>query len=143
MRIRQLNHSVYQIQYHLVWGTKYRRKVLKYYVRKELIQYLYKVQKKYPNWYFHKINTGDDYVHILIEIPPKYSISEVVRKLKSETSVNLKRKFKFIRQIYEKCPMWSRGYFISTVGLNEEQIKRYIEKQNRFDIGTDVITEFS
>jgi len=58
MRIRRLNHSVYQLQYHLVWGTKYRRKFLKHYVRKTLIDSLYKTQKRYPDWFFHKINTG-------------------------------------------------------------------------------------
>ncbi|HEX9503248.1 MAG TPA: transposase, partial [Patescibacteria group bacterium] len=64
MRIRQLNHSVYQIQYHIVWGTKYRRKILKHYVRSELIKFLYEVQRQYPDLYFDNINTGDDHVHI-------------------------------------------------------------------------------
>ena len=96
MRIRRLNHSVYQLQYHLVWGTKYRRKFLKHYVRKTLIDSLYKTQKRYPDWFFHKINTGLDHVHILIEIPPKYAISSVVQKLKTQASVDLKKQFKFI-----------------------------------------------
>jgi putative transposase len=144
MRIRKLNHSVYQIQYHVVWGTKYRRKVLKYYVRDELIQSFYRVQRKYPDWYFHQINTGDDHVHLLIEIPPKYSISEVVQKLKCIASVDLRNKFKFIKEIYlEKTGMWSDGYFVSTVGLNEEQIKKYIQNQNKYDISQDVSKEFS
>ena len=72
MRIRQLNHGVYQVLYHLVWGTKYRRKFLKHYVRTELIKSLYNIQKRHPDWYLHKINTGDDHVHILLEFPPKY-----------------------------------------------------------------------
>ena len=143
MRIRQLNHSVYQIEYHLVWGTKYRRKILKHYVRKELIRGLYKIQRKYPDWYYHKINTGDDHVHLLIEIPPKYSIAEVVQKLKADTSQILKKRFKFITKIYPKGNIWSVGYFVSTVGLNEEQIKKYIERQSNFDKGVDMSSEFS
>ncbi len=149
MRIRRLNHSVYQIQYHLVWGTKYRRKFLKHYVRKELIRSLYQIQRKYPDWYFHKINTGEDHVHLLIEIPPKYSISKVVQVLKSVTSAHILKKFKFIRHIYRnniannKSGVWSVGYFVSTVGLNEEQIKKYIDNQNKYDLGFDISSEFS
>ena len=143
MRIRQLNHSVYQIQYHLVWGTKYRRKVLKHYVRKELIRSLYKIQRKYPDWYYHKINTGEDHVHLLIEIPPKYSIAEVVQKLKNSTSFELRKRFKFLERIFHKGKMWSTGYFVSTVGLNEEQIRNYIERQNQFERGKDLTGKFS
>ena len=143
MRIRQQNHSVYQIQYHIVWGTKYRRKILKYYVRKELIKSFYKIQRKYPDWYFHGINTDSDHVHILMEIPPKYKISEVIQKLKIQSNYDLRRKFKFIKQIYEKRhSVWGVGYFVSTVGLNENQIKKYIEKQGNNDIGKDVTAEF-
>lgn len=143
MRIRQLQHSVYQTNYHIVWGTKYRRKILKHYVKKELIKSLYSVQKKYPDWYFHKINIGDDHIHILMEIPPKYAISEVVKKIKVYSSQQMKKKFKYIDRIYPKRRMWSVGYFVSTVGLNEEQIKRYIEKQSIWDAGIDVTDEFS
>ena len=143
MRIRQQNHSVYQIQYHVVWGTKYRRKILKSYVRKELIKSFYKVQRNYPDWYFHQINTGSDHVHILMEIPPKYKISEVIQKLKIKSNNDLRQSFKFIKQIYEKRhSVWGVGYFVSTVGLNEEQIRKYIEKQNQDDLGIDVSGEF-
>ena len=144
MRIRQLNHSVYQTEYHLVWGTLYRRKFLKHYVREELIRSLYNVQKEHPDWYFVKINTGDDHVHLLLEIPPKYSIAEVVQKLKTRTSFRLRKKFKFISEIYDgKDRIWATGYFVSTVGLNEANIKKYIERQNAFDRGIDLTGEFS
>ena len=144
MRIRRLNHSVYQLQYHLVWGTKYRRKFLKHYVRKTLIDSLYKTQKRYPDWFFHKINTGLDHVHILMEIPPKYTVAEVVQKLKSQASVDLKKQFKFIRQIYGvENGIWSDGYFVSSVGLNEDQISKYIEKQNNYDLGFNAEEELS
>jgi len=142
MRIRKLNHSVYQIEYHLVFGTKYRRKILKKYVQSELIKGLRKVQRRFPDWYIHKINTGDDHVHILIEIPPKYSISDTVKNIKTVTSVHLRKKFKFINEIYQDGNLWSAGYFVSSVGLNEAQIKKYIERQGSFDIGEDA-SEFS
>ena len=136
MRIRQLCHSVYQIQYHLVCGTKYRYKIIKPYVKVRLIRFLFVlIRTKYPTWYIEKINTGEDHLHILIEIPPNIEVSRVVQKLKMFASVYLKQEFPFIRKIYEEGNVWSVGYFVSTVGLNEEKIKKYIERQSRQDLG--------
>ena len=143
MRVRQLNHSVYQTEYHLVCGTLYHRKFLKHYVRQELVKSLYHIQKEHPDWYFTKINTGDDHVHLLMEIPPKCSVSEVVQKLKSKTSFYLRKKFKFISEIYDGKGIWGTGYFVFTVGLNEANIKKYIERQNNFDRGFDLTGELS
>lgn len=138
MRIRQLNHSIYQIQYHLVWGTKYRRNILKYYVREELIKSFYKTLKRHPDWFLSKVNTGLDHVHLLLEIPPIYSLAAVVQELKACSSTHLRKHFKFIDDIYRHSGLWSVGYFVSTVGLNEEQIKKYIERQNNYDRGVDL-----
>jgi len=143
MRIRKLSHSVYQVQYHIVWGTKYRRKILKHYVRKELIKSFYKTQRTHPTWYMHQINTGDDHVHLRIEFPPTYDISEVVRELKSRSSGHLRKMFKFIDKMYQWSGVWSVGYFVSTIGLNEDRIKKYIAKQGEWDKGSDVTNEFS
>ena len=144
MRVRRLNHSVYQINYHLVWGTKYRRKILKSYVRSELIKSLYRTQRRHPDWYFRSINTGDDHVHLLIEIPPKDAVANVVRELKATSSAHLKKRFPFIQKIYRKRGrLWSAGYFVSTVGLNENQIRRYIEQQNVWDRGVTLSDELS
>ena len=144
MRIRRLNHSVYQVQYHVVWGTKYRYKILKPYVKRVLIRKIFElITIKYPSWYIHKINTGDDHVHMLLEIPPSVSLAEAVQKLKANTSIYLKHEFKFIRRIYDERGVWGVGYFVSTVELNESQIRGYVEKQDRFDKGEDMSKEFS
>lgn len=143
MRIRELNHSVYQVQYHIVWGTKYRRKILKDYVKVELIKSLYKTQKSHPTWYFHRINTDRDHVHLIIEIPPKDSLAFCVQQLKSHASADLQRKFKFIDKMSEDGSVWGVGYFVSTIGLNEDQIRKYVERQGLYDRGTDVTKEFS
>ena len=103
---------------------------------------LYRTQKKHPDWYFLNINTANDHVHVLMEVPPKYSISEVVQTLKAESAAMLKRKFHFISKIYDDTGIWSTGYFVSTVGLNETNIKKYIDKQNAFDRGIDLTGEF-
>lgn len=134
MRIRSLNHSTYQHQFHIVWGTKGRRKILKPYVLTELRKALYTTVKKYPTLWIESMNTDEDHVHLQIEIPPNIAISDAVGKLKAESSRHLRKRFKFIREIYlEKDGIWSVGYFSSTVGLNEEQVRRYVAWQGRKD----------
>ena len=143
MRTRSLNHSVYEVAYHLVWGVKYRKKILKDYVKPEIINSIKKLQRTYPTWFVHEINTDQDHIHILIEFPPDASISEVVQKIKIQTSKDIRSKFKFIDKIFTKSGIWSVGYYVSTVGLNEEKIRKYIEHQGKEDLGSDASNLFS
>ena len=134
MRIQHLNHSTYQHQYHIVWGTKGRRKYLKPYVVTELKKSFYELCKKYPTLWIENMNADEDHVHIQIEIPSNIAVSDAVGKLKSASSFHLKKYFKFIREMYlDKDGIWSVGYFSSTVGLNEAQIAKYIEWQGKRD----------
>jgi len=123
MRIRALNHSTYQHQYHIVWGTKYRRKFLKDYVKPELLAVFGSAMKKYPELQIVAINTDNDHIHLQIEIPPDLAVAAVVQQLKSMSSAHLKKKFKFIKTMYLDGGVWSVGYFSSTIGLNEQQVK--------------------
>ena len=135
MRTQHLNHSTYQHQYHIVWGTRWRRKILKDYVKVELRYSFEETIKKYPTLFLCAANTNSDHVHIQIEIPPTIAVSDAVRTLKAASSLRLRKKFKFIRDLYlEKDGIWSVGYFSSTVGLNEGQIRRYIEWQGKQDL---------
>ena len=135
MRMQSLNHSTYKLQYHLVWGTKYRRKWIKDYVKAELLKSLYNTTKKYPTLWIESVNTDEDHIHLQIEIPPNIAISDAVQKLKARSSLHLRKRFKFIREIYlEKDGIWSVGYYVSSVGLNEKQIKKYIEWQDKKDV---------
>ena len=135
MRIRNLNHSTYQHQFHIVWGTRYRRKILKPYVLTELKKSFHNTIKKYPTLWIENMNTDEDHIHVQLEIPPNVNVSDVVSKLKSASSAHLRKRFKFIREIYlEKDGIWSVGYFSSTVGLNEAQVRKYIDWQGRKDL---------
>lgn len=132
MRIQHLNHSTYQHLYHIVWGTKGRRKFLQSYVLPVLKQSLFETVKKYPTLYIQVVNTDQDHVHLQIEIPPNIAVSDAVRALKAQSSFALQKRFKFIAQMYlEKDGIWSVGYFSSTNGLNDEKIRRYIEWQGK------------
>jgi len=132
MRTMHLNHSTYKLQYHIVWGTKYRHKWLKSYVLTELRSSFRETLKKYPTLHLFETNTDDDHVHIQIEIPPNISISDAVSALKSRSSLDIQKKFKFIKEMYlDKDGIWAVGYFVSSVGLNEETVKKYIEWQGK------------
>lgn len=132
MKTKHLNHSTYKLQYHIVWGTKYRYKWLKDYVKTALKESLFHTCKKYPTLFIHIINTDQDHVHIQVEIPPNISISDAVQQFKGASSMVIRKKFKFIREMYlEKDGIWSVGYFVSSVGLNEETVKKYIEWQSK------------
>lgn len=143
MRIRNLNHSRYQHEYHIVWCTKYKRKLLQAYVKPVLIAWLFDIIKKYPTLYIQTVNTDLDHIHLQIEIPPDVAVSAVVQRLKMITSIKLRNKYKFIKEMYLDSNIWSVGYFSSTIGLNEEQIKRYIENQGAEDLPQDASSEFS
>jgi len=131
MKIQSLNHSTYELQYHIVWGTKSRRKWLKQYVKQELISSLYNTVKLYPTLHIEAINTDRDHVHLQIVIPPNIAISDAVRALKSRSSFQIRKKFKFIDKMYiDKDGIWSVGYFVSSIGLDEARIKAYIEQQD-------------
>ena len=132
MRTRRLNHSTYKLQYHIVWGTKYRYRWLKEYVKAELKASFYQTIKKYPTLYLFEINTDEDHVHLQLEIPPNIAISDAVSALKSNSSFYLRKKFKFIKEMYlDKDGIWSVGYFVSSIGLNETQVKKYIAWQDK------------
>jgi len=132
MKTKSLNHCAYRHLYHIVWGTKHRRKWLKDYVRTELITSLYQTCKKYPTLHIEAINTDQDHVHMQIEIPPNIAVSDAVQRLKANSSQHIQKKFKFIKDMYlEWDGIWGVGYFSSTNGLNEEQVRKYIAWQGK------------
>ncbi len=132
MRTMSLNHSTYKLQYHIVWGTKYRYRWLKDYVKTELRKSLQETVKKYPELHLFELNTDQDHVHLQIEVAPNMTISDAVKVLKGNSSIHLRKKFKFIREMYiGKDGIWSVGYFVSSLGLNEDQVRKYIEQQGR------------
>ena len=94
------------------------------------------VRKFYPEIEYLERNIQLDHVHLVISFPPKLSISQVVQIIKSNTGKALKDKFDFLKQrYYGRGGIWSIGYFVSTVGLNEEMIMQYVKYQEKEDFG--------
>ena len=136
MKIKKTAHAAYRVQYHIVWTTRFSKKILVEGVQEYLEIKIKEVRKYHPDWEIVSIGFGEEHVHLSIEFPPKYSGSYVVETIKKNTSRHLKKKFKFIRKAYwDDGGMWSVGYFFSTIGINEEVIKNYIEYQGREDSG--------
>ena len=95
------------------------------------------IERRHPELEVFEVNTDEDHVHLLLSIAPKMSISRAVILLKTNTARMMSKKFPFLKLVYEgmKDSIWSPGYFVSTVGLDEAQIKRYIELQGQEDSG--------
>jgi putative transposase len=94
------------------------------------------VRKHHPEIEYVERNVQPDHIYIVVSFPPKYSISKVVQIMKTNTGRELREKFEFIRKrYYGRGGMWSVGYFASTVGLDEEMIKRYVRYQEKEDLG--------
>lgn len=137
MKLHKQAHVVYKTQYHIVWVTRYRRKILVPGVAAYLKLIVKEVRKFHPDWYIETVGTDLDHIHLHMIIPLKYAISKVVETMKSITSARLKEKFShFLSQIYwDHGGIWARGFFVSTVGVNETVIKRYVEYQGKQDAG--------
>ena len=126
-------HVAYQLGYHIVWIPKYRRKVFV----QGVSEYVKKVIKtsvidRYPDVFVHEINIQKDHIHVLLEIPPKYSISSVVGYIKGVTARKLRKHFEFLQHARS---LWANGFFVSSIGKNEELIRKYIKYQNSHDFG--------
>jgi len=136
MRLIKSAHTVYRTQYHIVWVTRYRRKILNEGVREYLKTKLQEARKYYPDWEYIETGIAEDHLHLHMVIPPKYSVSMVVETLKKNTSRELSRKFRFLRSVYwDSEGIWTKGFFVSTVGINEAVIRNYVRMQEKEDTG--------
>ena len=136
VKLHKAAHTVYKTQYHIVWVTRFRRQILVEGVASYLRVKLRDVQKYYPDWHFTEIGIDKDHVHVHIVIPPKYSVSFAVETIKKNTSRALREKFQFLDKVYwDRGGIWSKGDFVSTVGITEEIIRRYVAKQGQEDAG--------
>ncbi len=136
MKLHKAAHTVYKTQYHVVWVTRFRRRILVEGVAKSLRLKLREVQKYYPDWHFTEIGIDKDHVHVHMVIPPKYGVRFAVETIKKNTIRALREKFRFLDKVdWDRGGIWSKGYFVSTVGITEEIIRRYVAKQGQEDAG--------
>ena len=134
--VESLNHSVWDCKYHVVFIPKCRRKTL----YGDLRQYLGEVFRRLAQQKESRIEEGhllSDHVHMLIAIPPKYAVAQVVGFIKGKSAIHLARVYGERKRNFVGQHFWARGYFVSTVGRDERVIREYIQKQEREDARLD------
>ena len=130
-QFKKLSHSLYECKYHVVFCPKYRYKILEEDVKAYVIQQIYRLCNQKDGVEVLEINVQPDHVHVVLVIPPKYAVSEVIGFLKGKLALRLFDRFPALRKRYWGQHVWSRGYCVSTVGLDEERIRKYVKWQHR------------
>ena len=138
---QSLNHTVWECKYHIVWIPKYRRKALYGDLREHLGTILRElaVQRESNILEGH---LRPDHIHMLISIPPKYAVAQVVGFIKGKSAIQIARTFGGRKRNFTGQHFWARGYFVSTVGRDEKVIREYIKKQEQEDRRLDQLNMF-
>ena len=136
MEVRRQAHAFYRCQYHIVITTRYRRKILRGGMKSHLKLKLLEIRKYYPDIEYIETSIQEDHVHLVMTIPPKYSIATVVGLIKQNTAKSMREKFAFMKYVFfGRGGIWSVGYFVSTVGLDERTVQNYVKRQEEEDLG--------
>jgi putative transposase len=123
-----LSHTKWECKYHVVFIPKYRRKVLYGQVRKDLGEVFRELARQKESW-VEEGHLQADHVHMLLSIPPKYAVAQVVGYLKGKSAIYIARTYGGRLRNFVGEHFWARGYFVSTVGRDEEAVRRYIQAQ--------------
>ncbi len=132
MSVQKLNHTTWDCKYHIVFIPKRRQKV----IFGQLRTHLGKIFHELANQRGVEILEGHlmpDHVHMCVSIPPKHSVSSVVGFIKGKSAIAIARQFMGRRRNYSGSSFWARGYYVSTVGLDEEVVRSYIRNQEKED----------
>ena len=136
---RSLSHSKWDCKYHVVFIPKYRRKVLYSSLRKHLGS-LFRELARHKECEVGEGHLMVDHVHMLISIPPKYSVAQVMGFIKGKSAIHIARVYAGRRRSFVGQQFWARGYWVSTVGRDEVAVRRYIQEQEKEDQRLDQMT---
>ena len=137
--IKSTAHSKYRCQFHIVFAPKYRRKVIYKELRADIGQIIRKLcdEKKVE---IIEAQACPDHIHMLVSIPPKISVSSFMGYLKGKSALMIFDKHANLKYKFGNRHFWAEGYYVSTVGLNEATIKKYIQDQEKHDIAMDKLS---
>lgn len=128
-KYKKLSHVVYKCDYHIVWVPKYRFRILTGQI-KELVKRDIKMLCDWKGGEVLELNVQIDHVHLVVSIPPKVSVSQLMGIVKGKLAIKLFKSYPSLKEKpYWGNHFWARGYFVSTVGIDEEVIKRYVKYQ--------------
>jgi putative transposase len=129
---KSLSHTRWDCKYHIVFIPKKRQKLIYGAIRKHLGEILHDLAKR-KGVVIEEGHLMSDHIHMCISIPPKYAVSNVVGYLKGKSAISIARKFKGRQRNFTGESFWARGYFVSTVGLDEAVVIEYIRHQEKVD----------
>jgi len=130
-KFRQLSHVYYKCEYHVVFTPKYRFRILSGTIKLQVEQDIRAICQ-WKDVEVEELNVQPDHVHLVCSIPPKFSISEILGMVKGKIAMRIFKSYPELkRKPYWGNHFWSRGYFISTIGLDSEMIKRYVKHQEQ------------
>jgi len=133
-RFRSLAHSIWHCYYHIVWVPKYRFRILRGEIKRE-VEKMVVMTSEQLGCIIAELNIQEDHVHLLVMVPPKISISSYMGRVKGRTAIRLFSRFPELRdKPYWGNHFWARGYCVDTVGLDLEKIKKYVRYQERKEI---------
>ena len=136
---RSISHTRWKCQYHIVFIPKYRKKVLYGKVRDD-VREIISVLCKYKDVEIIAGAVCIDHVHLSVAIPPKLSVSNFMGYLKGKSALMIFDRHANLKYKFGNRHFWSEGYYVSTVGLNEATIKKYIQDQEKYDIMQDKLS---
>jgi putative transposase len=125
---KSLSHTVWECKYHVVWVPKNRRKIIYGQLRNELKSILRKLCE-YKGVEVIEGKMCLDHIHMCLSIPPKYSVSSIIGYLKGKSAMIVFEKYSDLKRNFKGHSFWARGYYVSTVGLDEAKIRKYIQEQ--------------
>ena len=131
-----LSHTRWNCKYHIVFAPKYRRQVIYGKIKKDIGIMLRKLCE-YKQVEILEAEACKDHIHMLVSIPPKYSVSQIMGYLKGKSSLMIFEKYANMKYKYGNRHFWCRGYYVDTVGRNKKAIEHYIRNQLQEDISTD------
>ena len=131
-----LAHTTYECKYHIVFTPKYRRQVIYGQIRADIGKILRQLCE-YKGVEIIEAEACKDHIHMLVSIPPKYSVSQIMGYLKGKSSIMIFDRHANLKYKYGNRKFWCRGYFVSTVGKNEKKIAEYVRNQLKEDYVQD------
>ena len=132
-RFKRLSHSIYECKYHIVFCPKYRYRIFTDDIAEYTRQQFYQLCRQKELLEILELNVKSDHIHLVMSIPPKYSVSNVMGYLKGKLALKLFERYEQLGRRYWGRHLWTRGYCVSTVGLDEEKIRLYVKWQDKKD----------
>ena len=131
-----LAHTKWECKYHVVFAPKYRRQIIYGKIKQDIGQ-MFRKLCEYKGIEIIEAEACKDHIHMLVSIPPKYSVSQIMGYLKGKSSLMIFEKYANLKYKYGNRNFWCRGYYVSTVGANKKAIQEYIRNQLQEDYADD------